>query len=80
MAYNGFIEKRYIIGQWHSLNIAAYANGAFIYTIAARGSYMCGYEVAPNENGKIMYREVYFGKSEEDIEKAKKWMLIDMRL
>jgi len=74
IGFGKVFEKRHITGEWHSLNSAAYANGAFLFTIAARGDFMCGYDTAPDENGKIRYREFFLGRNENDLEKAKKWM------
>lgn len=78
IGYGKVIEKRYIIGEWNSLNLSAYANGAFMYTIAARGNYMCGYDVAPDDSGKNKYRAFCIARSQEDLEKAKIWLKEDM--
>ena len=74
IGYGKILDKRYIVGEWYSLNSAAYASGVFIYTIAARGDYMTGYEAVPDENGKIYYREFCLGRKEEDLINAKKWL------
>ncbi|SEC94191.1 hypothetical protein SAMN04489761_4036 [Tenacibaculum sp. MAR_2009_124] len=74
VGYGKILDKRYIIGEWYSLNSAAYASGVFIYTIAARGDYMTGHEAVPDENGKIYFREFYLGRKEGDLVNAKKWL------
>ncbi|MBO0356032.1 hypothetical protein J0656_18585 [Muricauda ruestringensis] len=74
VGYGGIFEKRYLRGEWHSLNDAAYANGTFMFIISSRGNFMSGYETVPDDDGKLTFREFFLGRQPEDLERAKSWM------
>lgn len=78
IGYGKIFDKRFIIGDWVSTKLGAYAAGALILTIAARGDFMFGYDVGPDEGGKLRYRPFVVAKNEDTIEIAKDWIISKM--
>ena len=75
IGYGKIFDKRFITGEWISKKTGAYAAGALLLTIAARGDFMFGYDVSPDEGGKLRYRPFVVAKNEDTIEIAKDWII-----
>jgi hypothetical protein len=65
------LDGKYLLGSWFDLKEGATAAGVFMLTIEARGNFLFGYIVGPNDQGPIRYGKYVVGRTPEAIAAAK---------
>ncbi len=68
------LDGKYLLGTWYDLREGASAAGVFMLTIEHRGGFLYGYIVGPNDEGPIMYGKYVVGRTEHDIQQAKRML------
>jgi len=68
------LDGKYLVGTWFDTNEAATAAGVFMLTIEHRGNYIYGYIVGPNDEGPIKYGKYVIGRTQDDLETAKRML------
>lgn len=68
------LDGKYLLGTWYDLREGATAAGVFMLTIEHRGGFLFGYIVGPNDAGPIMYGKYVVGRTEKDVQQAKRML------
>lgn len=66
------VERRHLVGTWHSRRPGAYSSGAFLLTIAPQGGCMFGQIVGPNDEGVMEAGRFVLGRTPQDVEQGKR--------
>jgi hypothetical protein len=66
--------KKHILGEWMSVKPGAHSKGTFMLTMSPQGNFMFGEIVGPNDNDITKSAPFVLGRSDADVQAAKRWL------